>query len=194
MILKEENLKDNNNKKILLDGYFKYFEKSDDAELKFDMCYDVGKGICGGINNSNIFPIITELTDLLEGKLTNLLHRNIDGYIIHSEKGLNVSDEEKRKKLCEELYYLGNEVRYPLFLQLGNDYFFINYLKFTAFETTNDMPAKAEKEIEELNKFISSRIYGDSYKAFKNNELFLEKMELTHGPLQYDKNDFYHKM
>ena len=160
-------LENNKGEKIVLDSGFIYTD--DDIRFKFIIEYDCGKGFKSPTIDRETLNFAEKIKDHVE-KLGNLdkklFYVDTDNqYIMGSKEIQEVEDNAKRYLFLKNLYAFGLEVDVPVFMQLGEEYLYINELKF-------EPKGKDEREAtlnkyKEIDQFIQKHMYGEGYQRFK---------------------------
>ena len=170
MILKEKDLEKIKHNKVLLDTAFNYYEGTENVDFSFVVYYDIGKGFTAINNNDEVLEYAKKVKDQVYNSNSNILRVNHEKeYIMCSSVNFDVSDEKKTMNVADRIYSIGEGLEEPLFIQIGDDYLFLNQDRY-------NLLAKEEVK-KELCDLIHNKAYGDEYKAFKYKENLLNTIE-----------------
>ena len=175
MILKEKDL-EQYRKKMVLDSFFKYEYGSDNITLGFNAYYDCGegKGIVSPTNDDETLNFAKKIRGNSNVKINDIFYIGGDNeYVLGNfGNGLGpINNEKNRQLILKKLYAFGLSTDIKVFMQVDDDYFFINEIKFLPKEEQSNMELSNEK-IEELDQFVQNHMYGKDYDNFKKQETF----------------------
>lgn len=161
-----------NNKKLILDVYFKY--DSNKILLMFNPLYDAGEGAKSPRNDEKTLEFAKEIKKKLEKGCFDLFVLDADEefYIKCRNTGFEISDPKKFKMAIKEIYSIGMALDIPVYLWSNDDFFYLNEIKtwdYNKEEAERDLTLNQYKALE---KFINDHAYGDEYKEFKKREKF----------------------
>ena len=171
MILKEKDL-EKFRKKVVLDSFFGYKTNSENIGLGFNVYYDCGngKGIISAREDKDTYEFAEDIKNNVSNINEDLFYVDADDEYIMASKGKlgGMNIDKNRQLYLKQLYAFGLDVDVPVFMQLEDDYFYINELKFEQKEEKEP----ADNTLEELDQFVQSHMYGDEYRKFKEEEKF----------------------
>lgn len=167
-----EEMLDQFNKKVLLTGEFSYDFDTNDAMLDLYVDYDDGTGFKYPREGSNLLFFAEQIRKNMNFEYDDFfeLDKYSRYYYKTKAKGL-VNDSNNFKLFVRQLYGFGMELNVPLFLNIEDDYFFVNEMKFTDYDKRNEV-FLTQKKYEDIKNFISDHVYGENYEELKKEDTF----------------------